>query len=105
MVAMIAAGGLLVLVALGYLLLRGQAAGHGHAADRRLESDERAYEKGVNGGAAGLGDRRAVGILEPDALAQLDGWPDNAQRQARRQMLSYAGQALPTTSGPGYLDA
>ncbi len=102
---MIAAGGLLVLVALGYLLLRGQAAGHGHAADRRLESDERAYEKWVNGVAAGLGDRPAVVILEPDALAQLNGCPDNAQRQARLQMLSYAVKTLQTTSDQVYLDA
>jgi len=105
MVAMIAAGGLLVLVALGYLLLRGQAAGHGHAADRRLESDERAYEKWVNGFAAGLGDRPAVVILEPDALAQLNGCPDNAQRQAQLQMLSYAVKTLQTTSDQVYLDA
>src|SRR5258706_11164414 len=105
MVAVIAAGVLLVLVALGYLLLRGQAAGHGHAADRRLESDERAYEKWVNGFAAGLGDRPAVVILEPDALAQLNGCPDNARRQARLQMLSYAVKTLQTTSDQVYLDA
>src|SRR5260221_4142565 len=105
MVAVIAAGVLLVLVAVGYLLLRGQAAGHGHAADRQLESDERAYEKWVNGFAAGLGDRPAVVILEPDALAQLNGCPDNAGRQARLQMLSYAVKTLQTTSDQVYLDA
>src|SRR5258707_2331674 len=98
MVAMIAAGGLLVLVALGYLLLRGQAAGHGHAADRRLESDERAYEKWVNGVGAGVGDRPAVVILEPDALAQLNGCPDNAQRRAGRQWLPYAVKPLQSKS-------
>src|SRR5260221_2490954 len=103
MVAVIAAG--LVLVALGYLLFRGQAAGHGHAADRRLESDERAYEKWVNGFAAGLGDRPAVVILEPDALAQVNSCGDIARRQAGLQMLSYAFKTLKTKSDRVYLDA
>src|SRR5216683_5697680 len=105
MVAMIAAGVLVVLVALGYLLLRGQAAGHDHAANRQLESDKQAYEKWVNGFATGLGDWPAVVILEPDALAQLNGCLDNAQRQARLQMLSYAVKTLQTTSDQVYLDA
>src|SRR5262245_45040969 len=81
-VAMIAAGVLLVLVALGYLLL--------HAANRRLEREEQAYEKWVNGFATGLGDRPAVVILEPDALAQLNNCGGNDERQARLRMLSYA---------------
>ena len=102
---MIAAGVLLVVVALGYLLLHAQAAGHGHAANRRLEGDEQAYEKWVNGFATGLGDRPAVVILEPDALAQLNTCPDNAQRQARLQMLSYAVKTLQTNSDQVYLDA
>src|SRR5258708_8523031 len=105
MVAMTAAGVLLVLVALGYLLLRVQAAGHDHAANRRLEHEEQAYEKWVNGFAAGLGDRPAVVILEPDALAQLNGCLDSAQRQARLQMLSYAVKTLQTKSDQVYLDA
>jgi cellulase/cellobiase CelA1 len=98
MVAMIAAGVLLVLVALGYLLL-------GPPANRRLESDEQAYEKWVNGFATGLGDRPAVVILEPDALAQLNSCLDNAQQQARLQMLSYAVKTLQTKSDQVYLDA
>ncbi len=102
---MTAAGVLLVLVALGYLLLRVQAAGHDHAANRRLEHEEQAYEKWVNGFAAGLGDRPAVVILEPDALAQLNGCLDSAQRQARLQMLSYAVKTLQTKSDQVYLDA
>jgi cellulase/cellobiase CelA1 len=105
MVAMIAAGVLLVLVALGYLLVRVQAAGHDHAANRRLEHEEQAYEKWVNGFAAGLGDRPAVVILEPDALALLNGCLDSAQRQARLQMLSYAVKTLQTKSDQVYLDA
>jgi cellulase/cellobiase CelA1 len=105
MVAMIAAGVLLVLVAGGYLLLRAQATGHGHAANRRFEGDEQAYEKWVNGFATGLGDRPAVVILEPDALAGLNSCPGDAQRQARLQMLSYAVKTLQTKSDQVYLDA
>lgn len=105
MVAMIAAGVLVVLVALGYLLLSGQAAGHDHAAKRQLETDRQAYEKWVNGFATGLGDRPAVVILEPDALAQLNSCLDNAQQQARLRMLSYAVKTLQTKSDQVYLDA
>jgi len=99
MVAMIAAGVLLALAALGYLLFRGQPA------NRRLEADEQAYEKWVSGFAVGLGNRPAVVILEPDALAGLNTCPDNAQRQARLQMLSYAVKTLQTNSDQVYLDA
>jgi hypothetical protein len=97
MVAMIAAGVLVVLVALGYLLL--------HAANRRLEIEEQAYEKWVNGFASGLGGRPAVVILEPDALALLGNCRDTAERQARLQMLSYAVKTLQTKSDQVYLDA
>jgi cellulase/cellobiase CelA1 len=90
-----------VLVAPGFV----QAAGHGHAADRRRESDEQAYENWVNGFAAGLGDRPAVVIVEPDALAQLTSCLDNAQQQARLQMLSYAVKTLQTKNDQVYLDA
>jgi endoglucanase len=102
---MIAAGVLVLLVAAEYLLVRAQAAGHDRAANRRLESEEQAYEKWVNGFAAGLGDRPAVVILEPDALAQLNSCLDNAQQQARLEMLSYAVKTLQTTSDQVYLDA
>ncbi len=99
---MIAAGEFLALVALGgYLLFGAQGAGQ---ANRRLESGEQAYEKWVNGFATGLGNRPAVVILEPDALAQLNTCPDNA-RQARLQMLSYAVKTLQTNSDQVYLDA
>jgi cellulase/cellobiase CelA1 len=95
---MIEAGALFVLaVALGYLLLRPSA--------RPLPSDEQAYENWVNGFAAGLGDRNAVVILEPDALAQLNSCLDGAQQQARLQMLSYAVKTLQTGSDQVYLDA
>jgi hypothetical protein len=94
---MIAAGLLVMLVALGYLLFGAQAPGPG--------SDVQAYEKRVSGFAAGLGDRPAVVILEPDALAQLDSCLDSAQQQARLQMLSYAVKALQTKNDQVYLDA
>jgi Glycosyl hydrolases family 6 len=98
MVAVIAASVLLVLVALGYLLLRALTSS-------RLQNDEQAYEKWVSGFAAGLGDRPAVVILEPDALAGLNSCPDSAQQQARLQMLSYAVKTLQTNSDQVYLDA
>ncbi len=101
--ALIAAGELVVIVALGYLLLRAQAA-HGPAVNR-LESDEQAYEKWVSGFAAGLGGRPAIVILEPDALAELSNCSDDAQRQARLQMLSYAVKTLQNSSDQVYLDA
>jgi cellulase/cellobiase CelA1 len=97
MVAMIAAGALVVLAGVGYLLLR--------AANRRAESGVQAYERWVNGFAAGLGARTAVVILEPDALAQLDSCLDRAQQQARLQMLSYAVKTLQTGRDQVYLDA
>jgi cellulase/cellobiase CelA1 len=105
MMAMIAAGELVVIVALGYMLLRAQGAGHGLAANYRLERAQQAYEKWVSGFASGLGDRRAVVILEPDALAQLNNCSDKAQRQARLQMLTYAVTTLQTKRNQVYLDA
>jgi hypothetical protein len=99
MIAIIEAGALLlVLVALGYVFLR-------PSANRPLPSDEQAYENWVNGFAAGLGDRTAVVILEPDALAQLNSCLDGAQQQARLQMLAYAVKTIQTNSDQVYLDA
>jgi cellulase/cellobiase CelA1 len=94
---LIEAGALLVLVVLGFLLLRPSA--------RPLPSGEQAYETWVNGFAAGLGDRTAVVIVEPDALAQLGSCLDQAQQQARLQMLSYAVKTLQTNRDQVYLDA
>jgi hypothetical protein len=104
MVAMIAVVELFVL-AFGYLLLRVQEASQGPAANRRLESEEQAYEKWINGFAAGLGTRPAVVILEPDALALLNNCRDDALRQARLQLLSYGVNALQNKSDQVYLDA
>jgi cellulase/cellobiase CelA1 len=99
MVAMIAAGVLPVLGALGYLLFRAQAPG------RDLEREVQAYQKWVNRFAVGVGDRPAVVILEPDALAQLDSCRDTAEQHARLQMLSYAVKTLQTNRDQVYLDA
>jgi len=97
MVAVIAASVLLPLVALGYLLLE--------AANSGLEQEVQAYEKWVNGFATGLGNRPAVVILEPDALAGLNSCAGDAQRQARLQMLSYAVSTLQSKRDHVYLDA
>jgi cellulase/cellobiase CelA1 len=105
MVAMIAAGELLVIVALGILLLLAQGSGPGHQANSPFASDEQAYEKWVKGFAAGLGDRPAVVIVEPDALAELNTCPARAARDARLQMLSYAVKTLQTNNDQVYLDA
>lgn len=102
MVAIIAAGELVLLVVLGILLIR---VGHQHAANRLLERDEQAYKKWVNGFATGLGGRPAVVILEPDALAGLTNCRGNAPRQARLRMLSYAVRTIQTKNDQVYLDA
>jgi cellulase/cellobiase CelA1 len=97
---MSAAGALLVLagVGLGYLLFHAPA-------NNRTESDEQAYERWVNGFAAGLSDRAAVVVLEPDALAMLNSCLDSTQQQARLRMLSYAVRTLQTSYDQVYLDA
>ena len=100
---MVAAGELVLLVVLGYLLLR--ELGHGRAANSRLAAGEHAYDKWVKGFATGLGGRPALVIVEPDALAELTSCRDKAQRQARLQMLAYAVKTLQTTSDRVYLDA
>ena len=97
MVTMIAAGVLLVLVPLGYLLLQ--------SPNRQLEHEEQAYEKWINGFAAGLSGRPAVVILEPDALALLNNCSGNGRQQARLQMLSYGVKTLQTNDDQVYLDA
>ena len=94
--ASVVAGGVL-LVALGYVLP--------HVTSPGLPGDEAAYEKWVTQFASGLGDRPAVVILEPDALAQLDSCLNSAQQQERLQMLSYAVKTLQTSNDQVYLDA
>jgi Glycosyl hydrolases family 6 len=96
-VALIAAAVLLMLAAVGYLVL--------HGANRELQAEIQGYERWVSGFAAGLGDRPAVVILEPDALAGLNSCRGSAQQQARLQMLSYAVKSLQSKSDQVYLDA
>jgi endoglucanase len=63
-----------------------------------------AYKDWINGMAAGIGTKRAVVVIEPDALAQdcLQG----AQLQERYDLLKYAVQKLKTnTQTAVYLDA
>ena len=105
MVAIIAAGELLALAVVGYLLLRAQTAGPGQAGNGRFASDEKAYEKWVSGFATGLSDRPAVVILEPDALASLSSCRGKAERQGRLRMLSYAVKTIQTKNDQVYLDA
>jgi len=95
-VVIMVAGGIL-LVALGYVLP--------HVTSPGMPSDEAAYEKWVSQFGSGLGDRPAVVILEPDALAQLDSCLNGAQQQERLQMLSYAVKTLQTSNDQVYLDA
>jgi len=97
MLAIIAAAVLLVLAALGYLLF--------HPTNLQLEHEEQAYEKWVDGFAAGLHHRPAVVVLEPDALAELGACNGDAEQQARLQMLSYAVQTLHSRTAHVYLDA
>ena len=93
----IAVAGGVLLVALGYVLP--------HVTSPGMPSDEAAYEKWVTQFGSGLGDRPAVVILEPDALAQLDSCLNSAQQQERLQMLSYAVKTLQTSNDQVYLDA
>jgi endoglucanase len=64
-------------------------------------SDGAAYRDWIRRFALGIGARRAVVILEPDALAQLGQCGDPAQQQSRLDMLWDAVQVLkgnPATS-------
>jgi endoglucanase len=65
-----------------------------------------AYRSWISAFAAGIGGKPAVVIIEPDALAQLDCLPGDADRQTRLGLLSYAvsqfAQLAPNTWA--YLD-
>ena len=66
--------------------------------------DAQAYRAWVDGFAAGIGDRPALVIVEPDALAQA-GYMPQAQRAERYDLVAYAARAfgaLPHVSA--YLD-
>ncbi|MET0406359.1 MAG: glycoside hydrolase family 6 protein [Cystobacter sp.] len=66
-----------------------------------------AYRTWISAFAAGLGNRPAIVLIEPDAVAQLDCLPDDAARQTRLSLLRHATEQLraraPNTWA--YLDA
>jgi endoglucanase len=69
-------------------------------------SDGAAYRDWIRRFALGIGTRRAVVILEPDALAQLGQCGDPAQQQARLDMLWDAVQVLKGNAATSvYIDA
>ncbi|MFP2925472.1 glycoside hydrolase family 6 protein [Pyxidicoccus sp. 3LG] len=53
-----------------------------------------AYRTWISAFAAGLGARPAIVIIEPDAVAQLDCLPNDAERQTRLGLLRYATEQL-----------
>ncbi|GIJ64058.1 glycoside hydrolase family 6 protein [Virgisporangium aurantiacum] len=59
-------------------------------------ADAAAYRVWISAFAAGIGDRPAVVVLEPDGVAQLSCLPDEQTRQQRRELLTYAAQQLRT---------
>ena len=64
-----------------------------------------AYNKWIDGFAAGLHNRRALVVLEPDSLAMIDGCLNPAGQQARLDMLSRAVDKLQSQNVWVYLDA
>jgi endoglucanase len=64
-----------------------------------------AYNQWIDGFKAGLGNNKAIIILEPDALAELDSCMDGPGRTARLQMLTYAVQQLESPAVSVYIDA
>ncbi|MGY1779023.1 glycoside hydrolase family 6 protein [Geodermatophilus sp. SYSU D01036] len=75
----------------------------GHSAGG--QGDEGAYRRWVDGFDAGLGDRPALVVLEPDALAQLDTCLSDQQQEDRLRLLSYAVEKLQSDDVWVYLDA
>jgi endoglucanase len=57
-------------------------------------ADAAAYRAWIDAFASGIGDRPALVILEPDALAQLDACLDEAGQQTRLDLLGYATERL-----------
>ncbi|MFP3990982.1 glycoside hydrolase family 6 protein [Streptomyces sp. E11-3] len=53
-----------------------------------------AYRAWIDAFAAGIGDRPALVIVEPDSLAQLGNLPTNAARTERLDLVAYAAQTL-----------
>lgn len=94
-----AAGALPVLIA--YMIpgrdCNGYSAGGSSTAD--------AYRSWIGAFAEGIGTRRAVVVLEPDALPALDCLP-SADQQSRMELLAYAAQTLKAQGNTAvYIDA
>ncbi|EPX65375.1 Endoglucanase [Cystobacter fuscus DSM 2262] len=53
-----------------------------------------AYRTWISGLASGIGNRPAIVLIEPDAVAQLDCLPDDTARQTRLGLLRYATEQL-----------
>ncbi|MFE9993542.1 glycoside hydrolase family 6 protein [Streptomyces avermitilis] len=53
-----------------------------------------AYRAWIDAVAAGIGDRPALVVVEPDSLAQVGSLPTDAARTERYALVSYAAQAL-----------
>jgi endoglucanase len=53
-----------------------------------------AYRAWISAFATGIGNRPAVVIIEPDAVAQLDCLPDDAARATRLSLIRYASEQL-----------
>lgn len=64
------------------------------------------YRKWIDGVAAGIGDRRAVAVLEPDGLPQMSDCLDAGRRKERIEMVKYAIDKLSAQPGTAvYVDA
>jgi endoglucanase len=68
-------------------------------------TDRQAYQGWIDDLATGLDDRRALVVLEPDALPMLDDCLDASGQKQRLRMLSYAVDRLQTKNVWVYLDA
>jgi endoglucanase len=67
-------------------------------------SSHATYKSWIDGMATGIGGRRTVVIIEPDAISQLD-CLDPRGKQARLDSLSYAVTKLKASNAVAYLDA
>lgn len=63
------------------------------------------YAQWIHGFAAGIADRPALVVLEPDGLAQMDSCLGPAQQHARLHMLARAVSTLQSSTVAVYLDA
>ncbi len=69
-------------------------------------SDPEVYEKWIRDYAEGIGDRRAVVVLEPDATAQLDDCLSPEDQAQRLELIAFAVEVLESKPGVAvYIDA